>query len=63
MAEINIERKKTPVWRWLIILLLLALIGWAIYEFVLKKPADEDDTIYAPPTGLVIPAPNYLIVV
>jgi len=62
MAEINIERKKTPVWRWLLILLLLALIGWAIYEFVLKKNEADDNTIYAPPTGLVVPVPNYLAV-
>lgn len=60
MAEINIERKKTPVWRWLLVLLLLALIGWAIYEFVLKEE-NTDDTIYAPPTGLVVPAPNLII--
>jgi len=62
MAEINIERKKTPVWRWLLVLLLLALIGWAIYEFVLKEE-DRDDTIYAQPTGLVVPAPSLITLV
>jgi len=58
MAEINIERKKTPVWRWLLVLLLLALIGWAIYKFVLKKETEDTDTIYAPPTGWVLPQPT-----
>ncbi len=32
MAEINIERKKKPVWPWILLLIVLALIGWAIYE-------------------------------
>ena len=58
MAEINIERKKTPVWRWLLVLLLLALISWAVYEFVLKKETDDTDVIYAPPTGWVLPLPT-----
>jgi len=58
MAEINIERKKTPVWRWLLVLLLLALIGWAIYEFVLKKETEDTNEIYAPPTGWVLPQPT-----
>lgn len=51
MAEINIERKKTPVWRWILVLLILALIGWAVYEFVLN-PADEDME-EVPATGMV----------
>lgn len=33
MAEINIEKKKKPVWPWILLIILLALIGWAIYEF------------------------------
>ena len=51
MAEINIERKKTPVWRWLILLILLALIGWAVYEFVLDREDDDLDDV--PATGMV----------
>ena len=37
MAEINIERKKKPVWPWLLLLVIVALLGWAIYEFALKN--------------------------
>jgi len=51
MAEINIERKKTPVWRWLLVLILLALIGWAIYEFAFDHEDDEFEDI--PATGMV----------
>lgn len=59
MAEINIERKKTPVWRWLLILLLLALIAWAVYEFVLDgRTADVDDDL--PAAGMVITSPKPL---
>lgn len=37
MAEINIERKKKPVWPWILLLVIVALLGWAIYEFALKN--------------------------
>jgi hypothetical protein len=51
MAEINIERKKTPVWRWLLILILLALIAWAVYEFAYKRNDNEVEQV--PATGMV----------
>lgn len=60
MAEINIERKKAPVWRWLLILILLALIAWAVYEFAIKpESAEIDDDV--PATGMVISTSNLLI--
>lgn len=34
MAEINIEKKKKPVWPWILLLVLLALIGWVIYDYM-----------------------------
>jgi len=49
MAEINIERKKAPIWRWLILLLLLALIAWAVYEFIYKQNSMDD----VPATGML----------
>jgi hypothetical protein len=55
MAEIKIERKKKPVWPWLLLLLIIALIAWAIYKFT-DEP-DEMEADEAPATGLVIPAP------
>ena len=54
MAEIKIERKKNnSAWIWLIVLVLLALIAWAVYEFVIDK--NEVETIEeVPVTGMVI---------
>ena len=59
MAEIRIERKRKPIWPWLLALVLVALIVWALYEFT-NKPEDVDDTD-VPASGLVIPAPVPLI--
>ncbi|KAA5540792.1 hypothetical protein [Adhaeribacter rhizoryzae] len=56
MAEINIERKKTPVWRWLLILILLALIAWAVYEFAYDKEDNDFDEV--PATGMVTLVPQ-----
>ncbi|PKV75132.1 hypothetical protein [Pontibacter ramchanderi] len=36
MAEIRIEKKKKPVWPWLLLVVILLLLGWAVYEFFLK---------------------------
>lgn len=60
MAQINIERKKTPVWPWILALILLALIAWAVYEFVYKPNQQEEryeET--TPTTGMVIPVTPY----
>ena len=55
MAEIRIERKKKPVWPYLLLLLIIGLIAWALYEFT-NEP-DEVDADQMPASGLVIPAP------
>jgi hypothetical protein len=55
MAEINIVRKKKPVWPYLLVLLIIALIAWALYNFT-DEP-NETEAEEAPATGLVIPAP------
>ncbi|MBX0331851.1 hypothetical protein K3G39_01225 [Pontibacter sp. HSC-14F20] len=36
MAEIRIEKKKKPVWPWILLVLILLLLGWAVYELFLK---------------------------
>lgn len=53
MAEINIERKKKPVWLWLLLILVIALIIWALYKFTNAPEETEVET--APATGMVIP--------
>ncbi|WP_242929140.1 hypothetical protein [Pontibacter vulgaris] len=53
MAEINIERKKKPVWPWILLILILALLGWAIYELTNDRNEVEADD--APTTGIILP--------
>ncbi|MBC5994463.1 hypothetical protein [Pontibacter cellulosilyticus] len=52
MAEINIERKKRPVWPWLLLIVILALLGWAIYELVTENTVVEEEV----EVGYVMPA-------
>lgn len=54
MAEINIERKSKPMWPWIILLLaIIALIGWALFE--LTEEPDEVEYQEAPATGMLMP--------
>ncbi|MFD2515190.1 hypothetical protein ACFSRY_15055 [Pontibacter locisalis] len=54
MAEINIERKKKPVWPWVLLLLLVALLAWGLY--VLTNEPEEIEVEEIPETGMVVPA-------
>ena len=56
MVEINIEKKKRPVWPWILLIVIVALLAWAIYDFVIDPDDRVDDN--APVTGLVIPTGN-----
>lgn len=54
MAEINIERKKKSMWPWVILLLvIIGLIAWAIYELVDEEERVEYEEV--PATGMVVP--------
>ena len=55
MAEIKIERKKKPVWLWLLLLVVIALIAWGLYKFTDEPDAMDADE--APATGQVMLAP------
>ena len=58
MAEINVERKKKSGWMWLIVLLVLAIIGYALYKYL----NEENNTAEynGAPTSYVMPAaPSY----
>jgi type VI protein secretion system component VasF len=61
MAQINIERKKTPVWPWILALILLALIAWAIYEFVYDRDQTEVYEEEIPATGMVVTPEAYWV--
>lgn len=46
MTEIRIEKKKKPVWPWILLLVIVALLGWAIYEYAIK----DNNRAYLPET-------------
>lgn len=52
MAEINIEKKKKPVWPWILLVILLVLIGWVAYEF-LRDDTSVDVDVDTNTTGMV----------
>lgn len=59
MAEIRIEKKKKPVWPWILLVVILLLLGWAVYELVLK---DGQIQAFAAVYTLVhVPAPDLLL--
>ena len=52
MAEINVERKDTSIWPWILGLLLLALLAWGVYELLnddAEVPVAEAPVLPAPP--------------
>lgn len=55
MADIDVERKETSIWPWLIGLLVLALLIWALAELL----SDDDDDVVIDEAApvLVEPAP------
>ncbi|GAA4311134.1 hypothetical protein [Nibribacter koreensis] len=59
MAEINVERKKRSGWLWIIVLLVLAIVGYALYRYLNE---DNNTAEYnGAPTSYVMPAtPHYL---
>jgi hypothetical protein len=54
MADINVERKRPSIWPWIVGLLVLALLIWAIAEMV-----DRDDVARVDPAEEpAVPAPQ-----
>jgi hypothetical protein len=33
VAEIRVERKRRPVWLWVVALVIVALLAWAAYDY------------------------------
>lgn len=56
MAEINIERKKNSGWGWILLLILLALIGWAVYKFFFQDTTtyEQDKNLEKAPVGMLL---------
>jgi hypothetical protein len=65
MTEIKIERKKKPVWPWILLLIIVALLGWAIYEFAIRDnhraflPAAPATNLVATTSALAAPLLPY----
>ncbi|MFC6996252.1 hypothetical protein [Rufibacter roseus] len=61
MAEINIEpKKRSSGWSWIIVLLILAVVGWLLYRYLLEPQTNSPETTDVPATGWVMPvSPNY----
>jgi hypothetical protein len=55
MADINIDRKRTSVWPWILGLIVLALLIWALYELF-----DRDDDLPETVGSLTQPVPAQL---
>lgn len=53
MEEINIERKKKPVWPWILVLVIVGLLIWAIIDMTND---DADVELDETATGMVLPA-------
>lgn len=45
MADIHIDRKRTSIWPWIIGLIVLALLIWALYELFDRD--NEPETVGA----------------
>ena len=54
MAEINVERKGASIWPWIIGLLVLLLLGWAIVELL---DSDEPEIAAVDPVAAPVVAP------
>ena len=52
MVEINIEKKKKPVWPWILLLVIVALLIWAIYEFTIDR--DNTETAALQTSGMLL---------
>ncbi|GGG15749.1 hypothetical protein [Pontibacter amylolyticus] len=58
MAEIHIEKKKKPVWPWILLVVILLLLGWAVYELFLRD--GQVQALAAVSTLLPAPSPELM---
>lgn len=57
MADINVERKKPGIWPWIIGLIVVALLVWALTRFFDDGPPEVDATGQEP-IGMLIAPPG-----
>jgi len=56
VADINVERKGPSIWPWIIGLIILALIIWAVAEVMGDGEVVETETVSVE-TPMVVPPP------
>lgn len=57
LADINVERRGPTIWAWIIGLIILALLIWAIAEIVDRQETPAREVIeVVPQTGTATPA-------
>jgi hypothetical protein len=55
VAELRVERKRPNIWRWIVLLVLIALLVWALVELF---GGSEAEVIEETPVGAMLsPAP------
>ena len=54
MAEIKVEQKGPSIWPWIVGLIVLALLIWALMEMFGR---DDTDTVTGPMTDTVVTEP------
>ncbi|MGH7458199.1 MAG: hypothetical protein ACREKN_03830 [Longimicrobiaceae bacterium] len=48
MAEIKVERKRTSPWLWIVLVIVVAILAWVIYDqYVAEDPVIDEETIPA----------------
>ena len=51
MAELRVERKRPNIWRWIVLLVLVALLVWALVELF---GGSESEVIEETPVGALL---------
>lgn len=51
MAELRVERKRPNIWRWIVLLLVIALLTWALVEWY---GGAEGEVIDSTPIGVLM---------
>jgi hypothetical protein len=57
VAELRVERKRPNIWRWIVLLVLVALLVWALVELF---GGSESEVIEETPVGALLTPPSPL---
>lgn len=60
MAEIKVERKRPSVWRWVVLLLIVALLVWVMVELFGGDQTPATESAPDPVASAAVHAPQPL---